>query len=301
MEGIVKIVNKMSEYSVKQNPHPKRKRSCDTHERNKDRDKSGRENHNNPETGKEEDESEENNCKSNLMFAALALVIIVVVYFGLFLIISHTRPSQQLRNGKHIYIDKHSQAERFLSSALLYLEMIKQSIGPDNTSCGANSFMLRDLVCDETTNTEICLYDGGDCCLEIKDTKLCHNCSCILLIDSEILLEQFADSETKPFKDPDMVELAIEKWIVMVLDVVSRQVCAKLCLDHDKQDQINAWHYLESLQICKCGWIESTPCAEHLVTLDWNLTEISDLTHNVYLQMEKTIPCGNTFHGYAYL
>ncbi len=30
--------------------------------------------------------------------------------------------------------------------------------------CGADSFMLNDGVCDETTNNELCHWDGGDCC-----------------------------------------------------------------------------------------------------------------------------------------
>ncbi len=41
--------------------------------------------------------------------------------------------------------------------------------------CGADSFMLRDGVCDEATNNERCHYDGGDCCLDrsVKNSALC--------------------------------------------------------------------------------------------------------------------------------
>ncbi len=41
--------------------------------------------------------------------------------------------------------------------------------------CGADSFMLRDGVCDEATNNELCLWDGGDCCVDRskKGTSFC--------------------------------------------------------------------------------------------------------------------------------
>ncbi len=166
--------------------------------------------------------------------------------------------------------------------------------GADNTSCGANSFMLRDSVCDEATNTKICLFDSGDCCLEIKDRTLCQNCSCILLIDREKLRQQFSDWEIKPLNNPDAIDGPIERWVVTVEEVVSSPVCTVLCLDHSKQDSINAWHYREDDQICRCGWIEASPCPKNLVHLDWDLdTKLQDLTHfTAFLQMTKTLPCG---------
>ena len=39
------------------------------------------------------------------------------------------------------------------------------------------SFMLRDGVCDEATNTEECFFDGGDCCTE---NTAVWNCECML-------------------------------------------------------------------------------------------------------------------------
>ncbi len=50
----------------------------------------------------------------------------------------------------------------------------------DDSRCSANSFMIGDGVCDEATNTEECLFDGNDCCLENKNTDLCQDCFCRL-------------------------------------------------------------------------------------------------------------------------
>ncbi len=46
--------------------------------------------------------------------------------------------------------------------------------------CQADTFMIRDGVCDEATNLEACNFDGGDCCLDNKDITLCKQCSCKL-------------------------------------------------------------------------------------------------------------------------
>ena len=153
--------------------------------------------------------------------------------------------------------------------------------------------MLRDSVCDEATNTEICLFDGGDCCLELKDTTLCNNCSCNLLVDPKELIEQFSELDIKPLRDPKVVDTAIEQWTIQVEDVVSGPVCAVLCLGNEIQNHVNTWQYLPSMHICKCGWIVSDICPEHIAILNWNMNDTSDLTHNTYLQVGKTIPCGN--------
>ncbi len=168
--------------------------------------------------------------------------------------------------------------------------------GADNTSCGANSVMLRDSVCDEETNTAVCLFDGGDCCLELKVKDFCKNCSCNLVVKSAKLLELFVNTDFKPLKNPERIteEAKVVRWIIEVDDVVSGAVCAMLCLEHDeKRSYINAWHYDKIQQVCHCGWIDSSPCPEHLIIPDWQLTGVADLAcHNSYLQMKKTVPCG---------
>ncbi len=63
-----------------------------------------------------------------------------------------------------------------------YVEVVNSDIhttrglqGGNIKICGANNFMLRDGVCDDATNTKVCHWDGGDCCLDkfTKDTSYC--------------------------------------------------------------------------------------------------------------------------------
>ncbi len=165
------------------------------------------------------------------------------------------------------------------------------SVSSLNTSCGADSFMLRDSVCDEVTNNKKCLFDGGDCCLEIKDTTLCQNCSCILTVEPKKLHQTFSELQIKPPNKPGKIDKAIEDWTVKVDDVISGQVCAVFCLDSEKGDTVNAWQYQENKRGCKCGWIKSTICPEDLVQTDWKLDSVRNLTQSPFIMLERTLPC----------
>ncbi len=46
------------------------------------------------------------------------------------------------------------------------------------TECNPQSLKIGDKVCDDDTNFEKCLFDGGDCCLETKSTPFCRDCMC---------------------------------------------------------------------------------------------------------------------------
>ena len=50
--------------------------------------------------------------------------------------------------------------------------------------------MIGDGICDEITNVERCLFDGGDCCREKKSTPLCKICTCRLNVNKYQLKEQ---------------------------------------------------------------------------------------------------------------
>ncbi len=53
--------------------------------------------------------------------------------------------------------------------------------------------MIRDGVCDEATNVERCLFDGGDCCLGNKSVWNCNFCTCKLSG-----IKHFFDCKTSP-------------------------------------------------------------------------------------------------------
>ncbi len=141
---------------------------------------------------------------------------------------------------------------------------IAENINQNNNTCSANSFMLRDSVCDEATNIALCLYDGGDCCLEAKDTTLCKNCSCMLLVTEDDLQNDFDTWEIHPLDTSIDFSTVISNTnsSVKVEEVVSSPVCSVLCLDHKKFDRINAWQYDAKERVCTCGWIQSTTCLE---------------------------------------
>ncbi len=156
-------------------------------------------------------------------------------------------------------------------------------------TCGANSFMLRDSVCDEIANTELCLFDGGDCCLEAKVRKHCKNCSCILTAKPEKVQEKLLKMDVKAVtSDPGDVILS---WTVTVEEVISGPVCAVLCLDHKQIDQINAWHYNNKSQLCRCGWTKHTICPENLKSRKWAMNRVFNSSGDVFVALNKTIPC----------
>ncbi len=158
----------------------------------------------------------------------------------------------------------------------------------DVTQCGADSFMIRDSVCDEKSNIAKCLYDGGDCCLENKDRTLCRKCICFMDVDHDELKGQFLELEIKPVEDPDNVNV---NWTIEVEEVDSAQVCAALCLEHDNADTLNSWHYKE--WICKCGWVESTSCPERMIVQNWTMDSLDQLGEwTAFVQLHKTVPCG---------
>ena len=152
--------------------------------------------------------------------------------------------------------------------------------------------MLRDSICDEATNTELCRYVGGDCCLEIKDTSMCRNCSCMLSVNPDRLKQQFEELQIKPVRRSYDYHQYISD-IVTVQEVVSDAVCAILCLEHEQEDSLNVWRYDNHTLVCSCGWIDSLLCPEFFVKPSWELRNIDNIVkYSAYIQLEKTTPCG---------
>ncbi len=170
----------------------------------------------------------------------------------------------------------------------------------NSATCGADSFMLRDSVCDDTTNTKACLYDGGDCCLEMKNTHLCRQCQCILDVDPHKLEDYIIHLDIREIA---LTEAKEQQVLLTVDNVVSGQVCATLCLEHDNRDYFNSWSYFQKTSDkeqggCMCSWTSSVSLcsgpARNLPTVDFN---DFNADHNVtltkmFVQVEKTLPCG---------
>ncbi len=157
--------------------------------------------------------------------------------------------------------------------------------------------MLRDLVCDEETNTANCLYDGGDCCLEAKVRRHCRNCSCILSAKPERLDELFYTWDVKTLVDSQIIDPdnVFSSWTVIVDEVISEPVCAILCLDHKQGDRINGWHYNDRYDQCRCGWTKPIVCQESLQSNKsnrWTLTSPFTSSGHIFVMLSKTLPCG---------
>ncbi len=124
------------------------------------------------------------------------------------------------------------------------------------SGCSADSFMLRDGVCDDSTNTAQCLYDGGDCCLENKAIHLCRDCVCRLATNDQELIEKSDGFKVMAFENHlqfDDVVASIEKTVA---NVETSDICSVICLDQDILEAVNAWHYDGMSQNCRCGWID---------------------------------------------
>ncbi len=178
---------------------------------------------------------------------------------------------------------------------------IKSRLSPEGLeTCGADSFMLRDAICDEATNTEICLFDGGECCREGKVRDQCKDCSCRALIDLEKLQGQFEELNIKPLsltENPFDSGVALKR--VTIEDVVSHETCAVVCLEHELKMQINAWQYNEDVKECQCLWMKSKSCPETKAVTDWNpMTKALEKMslHQSYIQLEKNMQCGKLPH-----
>ncbi len=154
--------------------------------------------------------------------------------------------------------------------------------------------MLRDGVCDETTNIAKCFFDGGDCCKENKDKGLCRNCTCVLSIDQSEFENRLKTLSVKPFEDPDELNTAMGNtwWQVEVGDVATVEVCTVVCLEHKMADQLNAWHYQTNERICRCGWAGSSSCPEKKVIDNWTWdSNAVRMESQAFIQLNKTVSC----------
>ncbi len=126
-----------------------------------------------------------------------------------------------------------------------------------SSRCGADSFMIRDGVCDEATNIEVCLFDGGDCCLEQKNEELCGKCICKMGLDLPFIQERFEEADVQMFVDKGQFRKLIQMRAKMVQDVQNVNTCSMLCLNDDMDGKINSWLFNHTSRACKCTWINT--------------------------------------------
>ncbi len=171
----------------------------------------------------------------------------------------------------------------------------------EGSGCSANSFMIGDGVCDEITNTERCVYDGGDCCLEDKQTHICRKCTCHMDFDESKLNVELDDFEAAIYSSDDIGRFLIVKHVV---DVASKMTCSALCFDAMKNGrvEIDSILYFQSSvsRNCSCASFESCLNASHWQTISDELhvtllkdTEVVGLT-------KKFLPCSKKYVSKIY-
>ncbi len=183
---------------------------------------------------------------------------------------------------------------------LLFAEVVVRAPKATNvfSGCGANSFMIRDGVCDEITNVERCLYDGGDCCKEDKSTDLCKVCTCKMVIDTDFLNKRLLETNSTVFEKRQNFHQISVTHKKNISDVASLDACHMICLDDKLDELVNAWSFNKTSGFCNCSWIEAPVCSH-----DFDLTPINNLSEvddsgmrwvkvSTFIQLSKVIPCG---------
>ncbi len=149
--------------------------------------------------------------------------------------------------------------------------------------------MIRDGVCDEAANFKTCLFDGGDCCLDVhdKDTSLCRDCTCRLAVDQDWIFESFERLGVKKLKPSGFPQLMLSLTHVAT-DVLTEDTCKTLCLDETMDSNVNGWSYDIENRLCSCAWLKSSDC-----NIDDHLLD-SGFESRAYIQTTKTLDCGKS-------
>ncbi len=166
-------------------------------------------------------------------------------------------------------------------------------LGDRNSSsrCRLDSYMIKDSVCDEVTNIEACLFDGGDCCLEKKNEDLCHNCMCKMSLDLSYIKSRFVEQDVRRFRDDGQFRKLIQLRAKMVKDVENVNTCSMLCLDDgDLEGKINSWLFNLTSRACKCTWINTIMFLTHDIGALLKDKNAGDAI--IFIQMSKQITTG---------
>ncbi len=158
--------------------------------------------------------------------------------------------------------------------------------------------MIRDGVCDELTNTEMCLYDGGDCCLDVdkKDTTLCLSCICQLTIDNKLITNAYENLGLKKSRQTDLFAEALLSISHVTTNVITKEVCTMVCLDPELDDKVNGWIYNFDSKKCTCVWLKSTTCRKEDIVISHDFVGLAnDIDTEAYVQLAKFLDCSKTW------
>ncbi len=157
--------------------------------------------------------------------------------------------------------------------------------------------MIGDGICDDVSNIDRCLFDGGDCCESKKDTLFCSSCTCKIDFDPTTLNDLYKTWSVKVFENisqHDRLFTAIPK---SVEDVETKETCSYLCLDGSLEDQVNSWTYDFDTRQCDCTWvdIDATLCTESiaLLPLFGHQADKWYRLKEAMLKLHIPLPCGN--------
>ncbi len=163
--------------------------------------------------------------------------------------------------------------------------------------CSHSSFLLNDGVCDRDTNTELCIYDGGDCCLENKVTDLCQDeCICKLPFDLDQLTEEMAELGAKFHLDHESKEDRFRS-IMLVEDVEFKETCFALCLSEARMppfsviDSMIFW-IQDGKSFCQCSTMEDCYNETDISSVDWSDNDIDGSNQLVVELTSRLLPCG---------
>ncbi len=224
-------------------------------------------------------QQQEPNTQNNLCLFIVCLVATVVLLVLIGFVMAAATIGRMLRR---VFLAVCFYCSYFLESGPIMSTMTVSEISRDSTGCSALSFLLRDGVCDEVTNVERCLYDGGDCCKPEKNTQLCQDCTCKMTIDGEELLDKYEELDVKmwPVKNYDMNSAMNATFVVE--DVVLSEVCSLLCLDEELSEAVNAWTFDKTSSLCSCGMVRN-----------YNNTDNSTQIHTPWCDLDFESPTGH--------
>ncbi len=175
--------------------------------------------------------------------------------------------------------------------------------------------MLNEGICDELTNHQRCIFDGGDCCRQNKSTELCSVCTCKLNTAEEQLNDDYESLDVRVFHNMDTFTQQNIKIVATVEDVQSFQVCSRICMDADRyslvddwkilmnrkasvwRKDVNAWMFRFDNRTCTCLTLLSASFCPPMGNL--SLVPAQDFVYEhgflkgiVFLQMTRLPDCG---------